>query len=892
MPKKIMSPSLSENKKFILSKRIFYHSIAFFIPVLVMLFLYKSKNVMPFGDSSILAMDLHGQYFPMLANYIETFFKGGLLYSWNGSLGFNALAQNAYYATSPLNLLMLFFSRTDWVTVIDLLPVLRMGLASLAFSFLLRYKFKDCNAVSALFSAVYGLSIYFIAYNSQLMWQDAIALTPILIIGLDRLIFEKKILLYCATLFLIMFSNFYIGYAVCLFTGIFFVFEILVVIHRGNIKDCLKTTGIFASASAASAALAGFVLIPVYKAISLAISSSMSFGNQLKTYHKLFEIVDSLTPGTKIEVEYGVPNIFCGILVLLLLVTYVFNKAIPREKRVLFTSFFCFMLYSFNFNLLDYIWHGFHFPNQLPGRQSFLFIFLVTYMAYETLRNIKHVPYYAPVTAGAIFASLFLYMRSDSKIPDLRVSAVYIAAAYALILMVLSFKKLKPYLRTGITIIISCGLLFEVAFTDYGNFTKYVRTTDAKAYFNNEEKIMALFEKYSSGAEDFSRTELSYHITFDPGQRFSFKGISHYSSTMPANTYNVLGNLGLERYAKNVSRLYEGMSPFLNNMLSVKYVFDNTNNFTMPNYELLEKGVLGNVYENKDWLPLAFMADDRLNEWKTNDELGSFIETQNDFFVLAANSANDIMTPLSWSHVKSENSTFKKQSDGTNTMSANDTSSPSSQFFTAKADKTGILYISIFQSTGSISVTVDGQQPKTASINGYGGYICVPVNENSEIEFTTKINKPSKSNYQKLFMGIIDEAEYSKAIETLKPGGIDITSFKNTKIKGTITAKENQIMFTSIPDDGGWSIYCDGEKLTCENIGELFLSAKLPAGTHEIEFRYSVPGLNIGILLSLSGLIVLVLLYLYTKKRSFAPLEYDLKLASDDNSDPSSQEKT
>ncbi|MCK9350692.1 MAG: YfhO family protein, partial [Clostridiales bacterium] len=39
--------------------------------------------------------------------------------------------------------------------------------------------------------------------------------------------------------------------------------------------------------------------------------------------------------------------------------------------------FFVGSYFSFNLNILDYLWHGFHFPNQLPARQSFLFIFVL-----------------------------------------------------------------------------------------------------------------------------------------------------------------------------------------------------------------------------------------------------------------------------------------------------------------------------------------------------------------------------------------------------------------------------------------------------------------------------------------------------------------------------------
>ena len=48
-----------------------------------------------------------------------------------------------------------------------------------------------------------------------------------------------------------------------------------------------------------------------------------------------------------------------------------------------------FFLVSFADNQLDYIWHGMHFPQALPGRQSFLYIFVLLVMGFATIRKWK-----------------------------------------------------------------------------------------------------------------------------------------------------------------------------------------------------------------------------------------------------------------------------------------------------------------------------------------------------------------------------------------------------------------------------------------------------------------------------------------------------------------------
>jgi aquaporin Z len=47
-----------------------------------------------------------------------------------------------------------------------------------------------------------------------------------------------------------------------------------------------------------------------------------------------------------------------------------------------------FFMLSFIIRQLDYVWHGFHFPNMLPHRFSFLYSFLLIYMAFRVFMHI------------------------------------------------------------------------------------------------------------------------------------------------------------------------------------------------------------------------------------------------------------------------------------------------------------------------------------------------------------------------------------------------------------------------------------------------------------------------------------------------------------------------
>ncbi|MBR2078860.1 MAG: YfhO family protein, partial [Clostridia bacterium] len=194
---------------------------SFTVPMLTVLLCYAFKELAPFGPRSIISMDGFSQYYPMLMNMTEAVKKGELFYSFSGALGFNLWAQNAYYTNSPLWLILYLVPHSLQAVTIDLIVVLKIALAGLFFAIRLVKTGKEENYrkrffVYTAFSVCYALSGYMLAFINQLMWTDVIVLLPLVILGLEKLFKEGKTVLYIFTLFLSIWSCFYISYMVCL----------------------------------------------------------------------------------------------------------------------------------------------------------------------------------------------------------------------------------------------------------------------------------------------------------------------------------------------------------------------------------------------------------------------------------------------------------------------------------------------------------------------------------------------------------------------------------------------------------------------------------------------------------------------------------------------------
>ena len=78
--------------------------------LLIMLIVYFCYDVFPFGDMTILRMDLYHQYGPLFGELFERIKNfDSILYSWKSGLGGNFLGNYFNYLSSPLTPIIMLF---------------------------------------------------------------------------------------------------------------------------------------------------------------------------------------------------------------------------------------------------------------------------------------------------------------------------------------------------------------------------------------------------------------------------------------------------------------------------------------------------------------------------------------------------------------------------------------------------------------------------------------------------------------------------------------------------------------------------------------------------------------------------------------------------------------
>ena len=102
----------------------------------------------------------------------------------------------------------------------------------------------------------------------------------------------------------------------------------------------------------------------------------------------------------------------------------------------------------------------------------------------------------------------------------------------------------------------------------------------------------------------------------------------------------------------------------------------------------------------------------------------------------------------------------------------------------------------------------------------------------------------------------LDLNRFNNAINILKQNEkLEITSYDKNQIEAQINVAESRILYTSIPYDKAIKIEVDGKKTEPLKTLDTLISLKLDKGFHKITIKYELPGLKIGIALSIIGII-------------------------------------
>lgn len=854
--------------------------LSFVTAIAIWILIAFCYDMAPFGDITILRMDLYHQYGPLFAELRDRLVSGGsLLYSWQSGGGGSFLGNFFNYLSSPLSLLVLFFKHINITDAIALIIILKCALSAASFTYYLKAsdEFKKHNPITAGFGLLYAFSGYFIAYYWNVMWLDGMLLLPLIVLGIERIVNDKSPKLYVITLALLIISSYYMGFMVCIFAVLYALTYYFG--KYGFEKRLIRAGGNFICFSILAAGISAVCLYPTLHALKACSATSGTFPSDASTYFNIFDFLAnhmaSLEPTIRSSGEDVLPNIYCGIATVMLAILYLYIKSIPIKEKISRALLLVFLFLSFDINVLNYIWHGFHFPNDLPYRFSFMYSFVLLTVAFKALIRIRELKGKDLLNIG-LGTCVFIVLLEELGSKNVNTATIIVSLVFAVLYtIVLSLLNNKKFLASSVACLLFCCMFAEIAIANTDHYDiDQPKTNYASDYTDFREIKNKLDEREGN---DFYRMELTdLRTRMDPSW-YGYNGVSAFSSMAYEKTANLQYNLGMFGNYIN-SYTYNPQTPVYNAMFGIKYLVNNSEKIKLNDkiYTQVASNEKFTAYENKYSLPIAFCVSNNIENW--NSSFNNPFETQADFIEKATGVSGvfDTLVPTEINYSNLNEFGDDEIMTGNYMFSKTSVGESSSFTLTITPEKDQNVY-----------VYVKSDDVDTITVRDLDGNLQIDQDVDEEYILDIgecKANKPifidipvaeTASGYVDAFVVGLNTKKFEEAYKIMKSGSINMTEFSDTKFKGTVDAAEDCILYTSVNFDDSWEIMVDGKALTYDDviqIGDALFGIKLTAGEHKIIFDYQPKGLKQGAIISvISAALVIILLFIPDDKKIKLP---------------------
>ncbi len=928
-----------------------YLALSFFVPFGLFTLLLFIASAKPFGEQTMLYSDMYHQYFPFF-NAFRSALRSGepLLWTWSVGMGMDYLGMISYYLASPLNLLSVLVPDGWVLDYFHLLLPLKLGFAGLFFGYMLKKLFGKEDLSIVMFGAMYALCAWALGYQWNIMWLDSFALLPLVALGTVQLCREKKYLLYTLSLFVSVAANYYVGFFVCIFVFLlFWCYEICRFQSIGRLIGDFLRIGAF---TILALGMTAFITLPAFAALQNTYSSVNQFPEGFQVNIVTGEAVEAakaawnaykaageageptwslLLDAMKASVAPlwdgmrqvagqigggqtptyidGLPNLYCGVLPVALGFLFLLAREVKVRDKLCCVGLLLLFMLSFIVRQLDYIWHGFHFPNQIPYRFSFLFSFVVLYMAYRAWLLRKRFKLWQIMAATVLSVGLFLLNeQTRSDVAYLAYNLAFLGLYFAFMLYSnreflpdkeeteveeepeadaldlleeeaaaepprrrwtdlipdLATRQSQAALLMALTITLELVLSLVSFAAGFGIYDYDYPKKDTTV-----QQMLQIMAEQENEDDLFYRTEVTTTQTLNDGALNGFYGISTFSSSANVNVTKFTKSLGAAGYESWNRYCYEMPNPVANLFMNLKYVIERDNTPGASKYfQVLHSYDGVTLMKNAAYLPLGFLAEIGLEQ--VNTAGGDTFAFQNRLFSAATGLDEKVWKTVSSKDVivVTENVTTKLENSSGYTS------------FSTGADNCKLMYHYNITQEGFFCLDLNLYKQKNYTVwhNGVrlfrDGYtlpqamgVC-DVKPGDNIQVVVECTPNMEDTSISIKAAILDDAVFQEGYEILSASTLKLTEFTSTYMKGTIDCNRYGLMYTSVPQDGNWVVYVDGEKLEETTVvGGAMLAFELYEGEHVIEIKYQNTAFLLGLGVSLACALILLQFVLMERRR-------------------------
>ncbi len=858
--------------------------LCFILSLIVIASIFIIKEVTPFGINTLLDSDFFYQYDVMLAEIRDRVVShSDLVYSFRSGLGLPLYRNFFNYLASPVNIIALFVKRDYFMLSFSFIIGTKAIISACAMYYFLKKRFYDNGAdndsrinkfIYISLAILYAFSGYFSSYYINLMWLDGMMLLPILAISIDELIIEHKWKKYCISLVLVIVTNYYIGYMLCIFSCLYFLYSFFIntKFSKENIKknfvEFIKQGFIFALASILAASMC-MVLIFLMKNTMSSLDATKTndsipteFGYEMIVKDVLLANFNGACANLYYSNDIHVPHISVGVFSIILFGMFLLNRKISFKEKffsiLLLGGFFA----AFFVPQIDFVIHAFHEPNDYPFRYAFIYSFIFIMIAGRELKDIKKSGYLSLlIMFGAIIAFLLVFGREEETYAVLNQEVLIMNIVFlSIYVIILLFGKFFNYNRM-IVFLMLIVVPVEIVLM-YRN--KWDICQDINSFADEYNSYKPVIEQIKDTDEEkFYRMDKIDYLSLNDGCWNEYNGVTIFSSMAYDSLSKLVCALGIPGN-KSYSYIYNDTSPLFNLLFDVKYVLDS---FELENTKYYDKIDAGDkaMYKFKYTNGIGFGVNDALLDLTCDDN--NPFELQNNIVKYSTGTDKDIFSKIKFNINKVE-------SDENRIICEYIFENPNEDIYFYPSE-----YDIDFIKIGNDLYSEDLDNSKYADyeylypqINdcnqvGYddGGIIKIQTKK-KEVKIVIAYTTPEYLENTLLYT--FNDDVFTEFYNTVKQEKLEVTRFDDSVIEANIELKDDKLVYTSIPYDKDWNVYVDGQKVETLALNNSLLCFYAGKGKHDIRFEYKISKLGLAICGNLLAIVLFILLCIDGKQNN------------------------
>ena len=761
----------------------------------------------------------------------------------------------AYYGLySPVVLISYFL---PFVKMSDYM--MAAGVISLLAAVLLFYKWllrrgitSRLSFLTALLFLLSGPMIYH-SYN-QIMFVNYMPFLCLTFLGVDRYFEKQKAGLYTISVFLMILTSFYFSiggmFALVLY-GIYRYAE-----GKEKLGENIKILGFVSD---------GFrFLLPMLTAVLMSavllVPTAMALAGGREGGHKTALsalLIPEIPIFRVVYTPYGIGLTTLAITVLITGLTY--RKLYEKFLHIACIVILAVPLFAYLLNGGLYIRDKVMIPF-LP----FLCYLIATYLEKQKRREISF-------WAGALpflLTIVLVYMGREQGKYSEYLGWVLVDALVMLVCYLIFYWKKFDW----VLIVVPIGFLALYGVVLHKSADKMIEPAFYEEVTNKQ--IRTEIEELTEKENGFYRMEQSGTTSENAANLNRIWNMQQYVSSIYSSSYNAAyqkfrtETFLVEQPFRNVLMQSVTENPIYQKLMGVKYILSKQE---ITGYQQEKKVGDVTVYKNEEVLPIAYVTNQMISE-KAYEDL-AFPYSQLAFLRFAVGkSVNDTVNPKEVLNSQAKETgaeipmedaqAIEKVEDGYHIKSKEIQNVKLK--ISEEAQKEEILFVQFelknYKRSKDVSVWLAGVKNKLSA----GSHIYY----NGNTTFTYAVNLKAgqtevnlglgAGNYEirnlRCYIGNTDESLKTLCQSEFR---VDKAQTKGNRIVGSVDGVKDGYLITSIPYDEHFEVKIDGKDVKYEKVNTAFLGVKMPDGTHEVEIVYHAPGLKMGKVLSVTGLLLL-----------------------------------